>query len=74
MYSSKVLISVNFLIVEVLLKMDEFYGDGIRMTHPFLSNRDLRLGEIAGDICKRIFSLFAVNQKTNARPCHGKLK
>ncbi|XP_078338875.1 uncharacterized protein LOC111137731 isoform X2 [Crassostrea virginica] len=62
---------MNFLIVEVLLKMDEFYEDGIKMIHPSLSNRDLRLGEIAGDICKRVFSLFAVNQKTNARPCHG---
>lgn len=64
-------ITVNFLIVEMLLKLDKLYGDGIKMNHPSSSNAALTLGEIAEDISKRVVSLFAVNKKTNARPCHG---
>lgn len=62
---------MNFLIVEMLLKLDKFYGDGIKMIHPSSSNEALTLGEIAEDICKRVANIFAVNKKTNARPCHG---
>lgn len=62
---------MNFLIVEMLLKLDKLYGDGIKMNHPSSSNAALTLGEIAEDISKRVVSLFAVNKKTNARPCHG---
>jgi hypothetical protein len=57
----------------MLLKLDKFYGETIRMMHPSLSSTALSLGEMAEDICKRISSLFTVNEKTQARPCHGKM-
>ncbi|XP_062572717.1 uncharacterized protein LOC134234672, partial [Saccostrea cucullata] len=62
---------MNFMIVEMLMKMDSFYGDKFRMIHPSLSGTAMRLGEMAGDICSRVSSLFTVNSKTQSRPCHG---
>lgn len=62
---------MNFLIVEMLLKLEKFYGDGVKMIHPSSTNGALTLGEMAEDICKRVSNIFAVNKKTNARPCHG---
>lgn len=64
-------ITVNFLIVEMLLKLEKFYGDGVKMIHSSSTNAALTLGEMAEDICKRVSNIFAVNKKTNARPCHG---
>lgn len=62
---------MNFLIVEMLLKLEKFYGDGVKMIYPSSTNAALTLGEMAEDICKRVSNIFAVNKKTNARPCHG---
>uniref|UniRef100_K1QJL7 Mannosylglycerate hydrolase MGH1-like glycoside hydrolase domain-containing protein n=1 Tax=Magallana gigas TaxID=29159 RepID=K1QJL7_MAGGI len=63
--------NMNFLIVEMLLKLEKFYGDGVKMIHPSSTNAALTLGEMAEDVCKRVSNIFAVNKKTNARPCHG---
>ncbi|XP_056009175.1 uncharacterized protein LOC125667437 [Ostrea edulis] len=61
---------MNFLIAEMLLKLDKFYGEAIMM-HPPLSSTARSLSEMAEDICKRISSLFTVNEKSKTRPCHG---
>lgn len=62
---------MNFLIVEMLLKLDKFYGDGIKMNYLFLFNVVLILGEIVEDISKRVVSFFVVNKKINVRLCYG---
>lgn len=54
---------MNFLIVEMLLKLDKFYGDGIKMNYLFLFIVVLILGEIVEDISKRVVSFFVLIRK-----------
>ena len=61
---------VNFLLVEALERYHHFYGDELRTECPAGSGNMLNLSEVAGEISKRLASLF-LPDATGKVPCHG---
>jgi hypothetical protein len=49
---------LNYLIIEALQKFDWYYGDGFLVEHPTGSGRQLRLGEVATELSRRLIRLF----------------
>ena len=61
---------INYLLVEALERYHHFYGDSLRVECPTGSGRMMDLGEVAGEIGRRLASLFLPDH-TGRRPCHG---
>jgi hypothetical protein len=61
---------INYLLVEALERYHHFYGDSLRVECPTGSGRMMNLGEVAGEIGRRLASLF-LPDRSGRRPCHG---
>ncbi|MGK4002501.1 glucosidase [Sorangium sp. So ce1036] len=61
---------LNFLLVEALERYHHFYGDTLRVECPTGSGRFMTLDEVAGELSRRLASLFLPRQD-GSRPCHG---
>ena len=61
---------LNYLLVESLQRYHHFYGDDLRVEYPTRSGRWLTLSEVAGDLARRLSSLF-LDRGDKGRPCHG---
>ncbi|HET9684454.1 MAG TPA: hypothetical protein VFP15_10145 [Gemmatimonadaceae bacterium] len=49
---------LNYLIIEALQKFDWYYGDSFLVEHPTGSGRQLRLGDVATELSRRLIRLF----------------
>ncbi len=61
---------VNYLLIESLLRLHQYYGDGYRIACPTGSNTQATLGEIAGELSHRLIGLFT-RGADGRRPVHG---
>jgi len=61
---------MNYLLIESLEKLDDFYGSELTMEYPTGSRRKVSLKYAAMDMCERIATLF-LPDKNGRRPCHG---
>ncbi len=61
---------VNFLMIESLQKFHHFYGDALQVESPYGSGRYVNLWEVAGDLSRRLSSLF-LRDETGRRPFYG---
>jgi hypothetical protein len=61
---------LNYLLVESLERYHLFYGENFRIECPTGSGREMTLGEVAGEISKRLTSLF-LNDETGGAPWHN---
>ncbi len=61
---------VNYLLVESLLRLHQFYGEGYRIACPTGSDRMLTLAEVAAELSHRLIDLF-VRDPSGKRPVHG---
>ncbi len=61
---------VNFLMIESLQKFHHFYGDALKVESPYGSGRYVNLWEVAGDLSRRLSSLF-LRDETGRRPFYG---
>jgi hypothetical protein len=62
---------LNFLLVEALERYHYFYGDTLRVECPTGSGRFMTLDEVAGELSRRLSSLF-LPREDGSRPCHGR--
>ncbi len=49
---------VNYLLIESLLRLHRYYGDGYRIACPTGSDRQMTLGEVAAELSRRLVGLF----------------
>jgi hypothetical protein len=61
---------INYLLVEALERYHHFYGDTLKVECPVGSGRFLTLSGVAGELARRLSSLFLPNNQ-GTRPCHG---
>ncbi|MCC6648213.1 MAG: glucosidase [Polyangiaceae bacterium] len=61
---------VNFLLLESLRKLHDFYGDRLRVECPTGSGRMMHLGEVADELSRRLSTLF-LRDEGGARPALG---
>ena len=61
---------VNYLIVEALERYHHFYGDDLKVECPTGSGQWMNLGQVAGEIEKRLASIF-LPDANGRRACHG---
>lgn len=61
---------INFLLIETLLKYNEFLGDDFQVEYPSKSGNMMNLGAIAEDLSKRLIGIFEKDQNGN-RPVFG---
>ena len=61
---------INLLLIEALERYHHFYGDELRVEFPTGSGRLLTLAEVAGDLSRRLASLFLPGPD-GSRPAHG---
>ena len=61
---------VNYLIVEALERYHHFYGDELKVECPTGSGRWMNLGQVAGEIERRLASIFLPDAR-GRRACHG---
>ena len=61
---------VNFLLIEALERYHHFYGDELRVECPTGSGTLMTLRQVAGEIARRLVSLFLSNS-SGVRPYHG---
>jgi hypothetical protein len=61
---------LNYLLIEVLERYGEFYGNSLRVECPTGSGNWLRLDEVADELSRRLTSLFT-RDDAGRRPCHG---
>jgi hypothetical protein len=64
---------VNYLLIESLQKFHHFYGDDLTVECPTGSGRELTLGQVAGDLSRRLARLF-LRDRDGRRPVHGALE
>jgi len=64
---------INYMLVESLLKYDQYYGGTFKIEYPTGSGKELSLKEIAGEISGRLTSIFTLNSK-GQRPFYGDVK
>jgi hypothetical protein len=60
---------LNYLLVEALERYGHFYGDSLRVECPTGSGRMMTLDQVAGELSRRLASLFVADANGN-RPCH----
>jgi hypothetical protein len=61
---------LNYLLVESLQRYHHFYGKEFRVECPTGSGQWLTLGEVAGELARRLAAIF-VPGDDGRRPCHG---
>jgi hypothetical protein len=61
---------LNMLIIESLQKFHHYYGDTLKVECPIGSGKWMNLWEVAGEISKRLISLFVPNEE-GKRPIFG---
>jgi hypothetical protein len=61
---------VNYLLVESLLRLNRFYGDGYRIACPTGSDTMMTLAEVAGTLSRRLVGLFT-RGPDGRRAVHG---
>ena len=61
---------INYLLIEALERYHYFYGDDLKVEFPTRSGKLMNLKEIAGELSRRLVSLFLPDKDGN-RPCHG---
>jgi hypothetical protein len=61
---------VNFLLIEALERYQHFYGNHLQVECPTGSGRKMNLGEVAGEITRRLATIFLADSQ-GRRPCHG---
>jgi len=61
---------LNYLLVEALERYDYFYGERLKVECPVGSGRMVTLAQAAGEIRRRLCSLFE-RDSTGSRPCFG---
>jgi hypothetical protein len=61
---------MNYLLVEALERYHHFYGDELKVECPTGSGRLLTLREVAGELTRRLTSLF-LPDAGGRRPCYG---
>ena len=64
---------INYMLVESLLKYDQYYGGTFKIEYPTGSGKELTLRDIAGEISGRLTSIFTLNSK-GQRPFYGDVK
>ncbi|MCQ8239664.1 MGH1-like glycoside hydrolase domain-containing protein [Rhizosaccharibacter radicis] len=62
---------VNYLLIESLLRLDRYYGDGYRVACPTGSDNMATLREVAAELSRRLVSLFTPSRPDGGRPVHG---
>lgn len=67
------ILSVNYLIIENLLRYDYYYGDSLKVECPTGSGHMMRLNEVAKELSHRLTDIF-VPDLSGRRPCHGTYK
>jgi hypothetical protein len=63
---------LNYLLVEALERYHHFYGESLRVECPVGSGRMLDLGEVAGEVARRLVSIFRPDA-AGRRPWHGEV-
>jgi len=61
---------INFLLIEALQKCDHYYGPEFRVECPAASGSLASLGEVAGDLSRRLQSIFLLDE-SGRRPVFG---
>ncbi len=61
---------INYLLIEALERYHHFYGDALKVECPTGSGRLMNLREVAGEIARRLVSIFLPDAH-GRRPCHG---
>src|SRR5262249_27781741 len=61
---------LNYLVVSVLQRYHQFYGDEVTIEYPAGSGQQLTLDEVARDLQDRLISIFTRGQD-GRRPCFG---
>ncbi|MBN8246477.1 MAG: glucosidase [Verrucomicrobia bacterium] len=61
---------INYLIIEALERYHHFYGPEFTFEYPAGSGRQQTLAAVAGDLERRLISLFLPDAQ-GRRPCHG---
>jgi hypothetical protein len=61
---------INYLIVESLRELDEYYGDDFKVECPTNSGQMMNLGEVAAEISRRLGSIF-LRDSDGRRPVFG---
>ena len=61
---------VNYLLIEALERYHYYYGDSFKIECPTGSGQWMTLDQVAGEICRRMSSLFLPGSE-GQRPCHG---
>lgn len=61
---------INFLFIESLERYHHFYGDDLKVEFPTHSGNMLTLQQVAGELSKRMLSIFQPNSDGH-RPVHG---
>ena len=61
---------INYMLIESLLKYDQYYGGTFKVEYPTGSGKQLSLKEIAAELSARLTSIFTLN-KDGKRPFNG---
>ncbi|MCW5558961.1 MAG: glucosidase, partial [Verrucomicrobiae bacterium] len=61
---------MNYLLIEALERYHHFYGPEFTLEYPAGSGRQQTLAAVAGDLERRLISLFLPDPQ-GRRPCHG---
>ena len=61
---------LNYLLIESLERLHQFFGDEVRVEYPTGSGTQLHLGAIAADLRRRLISIFTVGADGRRR-CFG---
>jgi hypothetical protein len=61
---------INYLIIESLRELDEYYGDDFKVECPTNSGRLMNLGEVAAEISQRLCRIF-LRGPDGRRPVFG---
>ena len=61
---------VNFLIVDSLLKFQQYYGEDFEVEYPTNSGNMIPIKEAAIGLAERLINIFKINALTGERPCY----
>jgi glycogen debranching enzyme len=61
---------VNYLLIESLEHLHEYFGDSMRVECPTGSGRFMNLHEVSLELCARLSKIFLRDER-GRRPCHG---
>jgi hypothetical protein len=61
---------LNYLVIESLAHWDDWFGADLRIEHPTGSGQQMRLGEVARDLARRLVAIWLPGPD-GRRPVHG---